>query len=268
MRDSALTRQDIAAVAQTAEARLLRRAARARRAAFADARRPSRCIMLAIALMRLLNPMTRHPELPERDRRILGGLVRDYIDHGRAGLLAVAGQPRLRRVVRDGPQHPGAARRAGLRPAAAHLGRPRPDRLGYRFYVDLLLGRAPRPRGRRRVEARLRRAGTRRGRAVARVAGGLAGVASGRLRDRAGDRGDVRAPRVRAARRGARSWSSSSRAAGTLAEGDRAERAARADELQQAANYLNTEFTGLPLSDVRAGGARAAAAKSGRSTTS
>ena len=26
--------------------------------------------------------MTRHPELPERDRRILGVLVQAYIDHG------------------------------------------------------------------------------------------------------------------------------------------------------------------------------------------
>src|SRR5215211_1143444 len=26
--------------------------------------------------------MTRHPELPERDRRILGALVQAYIDHG------------------------------------------------------------------------------------------------------------------------------------------------------------------------------------------
>src|SRR3954468_14706240 len=31
---------------------------------------------------RLLTPMSRHPELPERDRRILGVLVHAYIDQG------------------------------------------------------------------------------------------------------------------------------------------------------------------------------------------
>ena len=33
-------------------------------------------------LDRLLRTMSRHPELPERDRRILGVLVHAYIDHG------------------------------------------------------------------------------------------------------------------------------------------------------------------------------------------
>ena len=54
-----------------------------------------------------------------------------------------------------------------------------------------------------------------------------------------------------------------------LAQGDRADRATTiTTELQQAANYLNSEFKGQSLLDGAAGGARAAARRAQRSTTS
>ena len=66
------------------------------------------------------------------------------------------------------------------------------------------------------------------------------------------DRGDVRAPGLRAARRRARCWSCSSRPAATsrTRSSSRPSRSAPI-ELQQAANYLNSEFKGRSLSDVR-----------------
>src|SRR6476469_990860 len=42
---------------------------------------PACCIILAIGFSDCSLPMTRHPELPERDRRILGTLVQAYIEH-------------------------------------------------------------------------------------------------------------------------------------------------------------------------------------------
>ena len=147
--------------------------------------------------------MTRHPELPERDRRILGVARPGLHRSGGAGLVAVAGQPRLRRVVGHAAQRHGPARRAGLRAPAAHLGRPRADRPRLSQLRRPAAGRAARRALRRpQVEARLRRAGTVERPAVARLAGGLARVASGRVRDRPGGRhDDVRAARLRAARR-------------------------------------------------------------------
>ena len=65
----------------------------------------------------------------DRSKRVLAALVREYIASGEpvaSSLLVTRG--RAGRVVRDRAEHPGAARRRGLRPAAAHLGRPHPDR--------------------------------------------------------------------------------------------------------------------------------------------
>ena len=131
------------------------------------------------------------PELPDRRAAVaLGARVRIHRARG-AGVVAVAGRPRgLRGVVRHGPQRAGPARRAGVRPPAAHLGRPRADRPRLPPLRRLDDDRAGGSRASTlEVEARLRAAGTSRDVLVARVARAVAGVASCRLR--AGDRRDA-----------------------------------------------------------------------------
>ena len=199
--------------------------------------------------------MTRHPELPERDRRILGVLVQAYIEHGRADLVAVAGQPRLRRLVGDAAQRHGPARGAGLRPPAAHLGRARPDRPGLPHLRRSAARRAARPRGpRRSVEERLRRAGT--------VEDVLSHVVAGDVARASHQVGFAIAPAAEMRRSsasisspldgGKRARRGRRRRRPRLAQGRRAGRGrVGRGELQQAANYLNTEFKGRSLADVR-----------------
>ncbi len=65
----------------------------------------------------------------ERSSRILAALVREYIALGRACAFVAPrerGGPGV--SLGDGPQHPRAARRRRLRPAAAYLGRADSDR--------------------------------------------------------------------------------------------------------------------------------------------
>ena len=104
--------------------------------------------------------MARHPELPERDRRILGALVQAYIDHGEpisSLWLASRGfgvsSATLRNVM---------ARLEELgyvRQPHTSAGRVPTDR-GYRAYVDQLLAERRSARLAPDVEERLRRAGT------------------------------------------------------------------------------------------------------------
>ena len=104
--------------------------------------------------------MTRHPELPERDRRILGALVQAYIDHGEpisSLWLASHGfgvsSATLRNVM---------ARLEELgyvRQPHTSAGRVPTDR-GYRAYVDQLMAERRSARLAPDVEERLRRAGT------------------------------------------------------------------------------------------------------------
>jgi heat-inducible transcriptional repressor len=104
--------------------------------------------------------MTRHPELPERDRRILGALVQAYIDHGEpisSLWLASRGfgvsSATLRNVM---------ARLEELgyvRQPHTSAGRV-PTDMGYRSYVDQLLSERRSARLAPDVEERLRRAGT------------------------------------------------------------------------------------------------------------
>jgi heat-inducible transcriptional repressor len=104
--------------------------------------------------------MTRHPELPERDRRILGALVQAYIDHGEpisSLWLANRGfgvsSATLRNVM---------ARLEELgyvRQPHTSAGRV-PTDMGYRSYVDQLLSERRAARFAPDVEERLRRAGT------------------------------------------------------------------------------------------------------------
>src|SRR3990170_2447637 len=103
--------------------------------------------------------MTRHPLLPERDRRILGVLVQAYIDQGEpvsSLWLASRGfgvsSATLRNVL---------ARLEELgfvRQPHTSAGRVPTDQ-GYRFYVDLLLHSRRPSRAVSELEGRLRRAG-------------------------------------------------------------------------------------------------------------
>src|SRR5687767_7306038 len=103
--------------------------------------------------------MTRHPPLPERDRRILGVLVQAYIDQGEpvsSLWLASRGfgvsSATLRNVL---------ARLEELgfvRQPHTSAGRVPTDQ-GYRFYVDLLLQSRRPSRALSEMESRLRRAG-------------------------------------------------------------------------------------------------------------
>src|SRR5438874_3214923 len=104
--------------------------------------------------------MTRHPELPERDRRILAALVQAYIEHGEpisSLWLASRGfgvsSATLRNVM---------ARLEELgyvRQPHTSAGRV-PTDMGYRSYVDQLLAERRSARLAPDVEQRLRRAGT------------------------------------------------------------------------------------------------------------
>ena len=191
--------------------------------------------------------MTRHPELPERDRRILAAVVQAYIEQGEPiSSLWLAGRG-LRGVVRDAAQRHGPARRTGLRPPAAHLCRPRPDRSRVSQLRRPAAGGAADARGRRR-----------------RSRNGCAGPARSRTccrtrprRSRARRiRSASRSPARRSTRRSSIWTSCRSTAARVLvvlvvgrrphlAQGHRAGEQYEPDELQQAANYLNTEFKGM-----------------------
>src|SRR5918995_3422706 len=104
--------------------------------------------------------MARHPELPERDRRILGALVQAYIDHGEPisslwladrgfGVSSATLRNVMARLEELGyvtQPHTSAGRV--------------PTDLGYRLYVDQLLAERRSSRPAPQIEARLRRAGT------------------------------------------------------------------------------------------------------------
>ncbi|HEX6465027.1 MAG TPA: heat-inducible transcriptional repressor HrcA [Vicinamibacterales bacterium] len=104
--------------------------------------------------------MTSHPELPERDKRILGKLVQAYIDHGEpvsslwlASRGSGVSSATLRNIM---------ARLEELgfvRQPHTSAGRV-PTDLGYRCYVDQLLADRRAARLAPDVEERLRRAGT------------------------------------------------------------------------------------------------------------
>jgi heat-inducible transcriptional repressor len=104
--------------------------------------------------------MTRHPELPERDRRILGVLVQAYIDQGEPiSSLWLANQgfgvssATLRNIMARLEEH------GFVRQPHTSAGRV-PTDLGYRSYVDQLLAEPRSTRSAPQLEARLRKAGT------------------------------------------------------------------------------------------------------------
>ena len=104
--------------------------------------------------------MSRHPELPERDRRILGVLVHAYIDQGEpisSLWLANCGfgvsSATLRNIMAR------LEEQGYVRQPHTSAGRVPTDQ-GYRLYVDQLLAERKSSRPAPQVEARLRRAGT------------------------------------------------------------------------------------------------------------
>src|SRR6185436_7797272 len=103
--------------------------------------------------------MARHPELAERDRRILGALVQAYIDGGEpVSSLWLASQgfgvssATLRNTLAW------LEEQGFLRQPHTSAGRV-PTDLGYRLYVDQLLSARRSSRPAPQIEARLRRAG-------------------------------------------------------------------------------------------------------------
>jgi heat-inducible transcriptional repressor len=104
--------------------------------------------------------MTRHPELPERDRRILDVLVQAYIDQGEpVSSLWLASQgfgvssATLRNILAK------LEEQGYVRQPHTSAGRV-PTDLGYRSYVDQLLAERRTARPAPQIEERLRRAGT------------------------------------------------------------------------------------------------------------
>src|SRR5687767_11641342 len=104
--------------------------------------------------------MTPHPELPERDRRILGVLVQAYIDQGEpVSSLWLASQgfgvssATLRNILAK------LEEQGFVRQPHTSAGRV-PTDLGYRCYVDQLLSERRATRPAPQIEERLRRAGT------------------------------------------------------------------------------------------------------------
>jgi heat-inducible transcriptional repressor len=104
--------------------------------------------------------MSRHPELPERDRRILGVLVHAYIDQGEpisSLWLASRGfgvsSATLRNVMAR------LEEQGFVKQPHTSAGRVPTDQ-GYRMYVDQLLAERKSSHPTAKVEARLRRAGT------------------------------------------------------------------------------------------------------------
>ncbi len=104
--------------------------------------------------------MTRHPELPERDRRILAALVQAYIEHGEpisSLWLASRGfgvsSATLRNVMAR------LEEQGYVRQPHTSAGRV-PTDMGYRSYVDQLMAERRSARPAPEVEERLRRAGT------------------------------------------------------------------------------------------------------------
>ncbi|HEY2434246.1 MAG TPA: heat-inducible transcriptional repressor HrcA [Vicinamibacterales bacterium] len=195
--------------------------------------------------------MSRHPELPERDRRILGALVQAYIEQGEpVSSLWLANRgfgvssATLRNVL---------ARLEELgyvRQPHTSAGRV-PTDLGYRSYVDQLLSERRSMRHAPDVEERLRRAGTiedvlshvsqELSRASHQVAFAMVPATEATFEHLdfvVLDGGKVLVVLI----------SDGGHISHKVIEPPEAYSAV---ELQQAANFLNTEFKGRSLSDIR-----------------
>src|SRR4030095_3563249 len=104
--------------------------------------------------------MTRHPELPERDRRILAALVQAYIEHGEP--ISSLWLARRGFRVSLAPLRNVMARleeQGYVRQPHTSAGRVPTDK-GYRSYVDQVIANRRAARPAPNVEARLRHAGS------------------------------------------------------------------------------------------------------------
>jgi heat-inducible transcriptional repressor len=196
--------------------------------------------------------MVRHPELPERDRRILGAVVRAYIDQAEpVSSLWLAGRgfgvssATLRNIMAK------LEDLGYVRQPHTSAGRV-PTDLGYRSYVDGLLAERRAARAVPQMEARLRlsatvedllaNASTEVSRATHQVgfavAPGLDAVRLERLDFVPLDGGRILVIMVAAGGHVSQKVIAPDDPYGPI-------------ELQQAANYLNTEFRGQSLPDIR-----------------
>jgi heat-inducible transcriptional repressor len=196
--------------------------------------------------------MVTHPELPERDRRILGAVVQAYIEQGEpvSSLWLARGgfgmsSATLRNIMAR------LEEQGYVRQPHTSAGRV-PTDLGYRVYVDELLAGRRSSRTAPQIEARLRRAGTVEdmlthvsqeiSRASHQVGFAIAPAAETAVLERLDfvplDGGKILIVVV---------------AAGGHVSHKVIEPAERYDatELQQAANYLSAEFRGRSLLEVR-----------------
>ncbi len=197
--------------------------------------------------------MTRHPQLPERDRRILAELVQAYIEQGEpVSSLWLAGRgfgvssATLRSVM-------GRLEQLGyVHQPHTSAGRVPTDR-GYRIYVDQLLAERRASRLAPQLEERLRRAGTvedvlsHASQEISRASHQI-GFAISRATEATFehldfvplDGGKILVVLV----------SAGGHISHKVIEPNETY---RADELNEAANYLNAEFKGRTLSEVRRG---------------
>ena len=197
--------------------------------------------------------MTRHPELPERDRRILAELVQAYIDQGEpVSSLWLAGRgfgvsSATLRTVMVRLEESGYVRQPHT--SAGRV----PTDMGYRCYVDQFLSERRASRLPAQVEERLRRAGTvedvlsHASQEISRASHQV-GFAMSRATEATFehldfiplDGGKVLVVLI----------SAGGHISHKVIEPNEPY---QADELHQAANYLNTEFKGRSLSEVRQG---------------
>jgi heat-inducible transcriptional repressor len=196
--------------------------------------------------------MMRHPELSERDRQILGAVVSAYIEQrepvsslwlakGRIGVSSATLRNVLARLEEQGY----------VRQPHTSAGRV-PTDLGYRTYVDAVLAERRASRPAPNIEARLRRAGTvdnlleyvsqEVSRASHQVGFALAPAAEKTTLEHLNfvplDGGKILVVVVAAGGHVSHK---------VIEPGEQYD----ATELQQAANYLNSEFKGRTLVDVR-----------------
>ena len=196
--------------------------------------------------------MSRHPELPERDRRILGVLVQAYIDQGEpvsSLWLASRGfgvsSATLRNVMAR------LEDQGYVRQPHTSAGRVPTDR-GYRVYVDQLLSERRSARSAPQIEARLRRAGS---------ADDLLSHVSQEVSRASHQVGFAIGPAASSVTLehldlvpldGGRVLVVVVAAGGHITHKViQPTESYRPGELQQAANYLNSEFKGRSIADVR-----------------
>jgi heat-inducible transcriptional repressor len=196
--------------------------------------------------------MSRHPELPERDRRILGALVQAYIDQGEpvsSLWLASRGfgisSATLRNVMAR------LEEQGYVRQPHTSAGRV-PTDLGYRMHVDQLLAERTSSRPAPQVEARLRRAGS---------VGDMLSHVSQEISRASHQVGFAIAPAVELTMLERLDFvpldGGKLLVVVVAAGGHVSHKVIEASEeygpgeLQQAANYLNREFKGRSLLDVR-----------------